>query len=139
MSKVINFLSVELTKKRNALQILLCGVTAILLTACASIPDTKSVQLTEDLSFKLTAPPINKIDTFDSHLVEINSKENNHQFIAQVEYRDNEIAMAAISPQGLPLFDFIWFSHKSSEINQYVPLPDLDIGFIDNDPLANDK
>ena len=41
--------------------------------------------------------------------------------------------MAAISPEGLPLFDFIWFSDKTSEINQYVPLPNIDIGFIITD------
>tara|TARA_R110000737_G_scaffold315747_1_gene325865 strand:+ start:2181 stop:2705 length:525 start_codon:yes stop_codon:yes gene_type:complete len=94
------------------------------------MPESKTVFLAENVSFKLTAPPAEKVATLDSHLVQITSKDKENQFITQVEYRRNEIAMAAISPEGLPLFDFIWFSNKTSEINQYVPLPNVDIGFI---------
>lgn len=101
-----------------------------LLTACSLTSDNKSVFLADDLSFILTAPPANKIARVDSHLVVISTKEQSHQFIAQVEYSRDEIAMAAISPQGLPLFDFVWFSDKATEVNQYVPMPSIDIGFI---------
>lgn len=101
-----------------------------LLTSCAITSDSKSVFLAENLALMLTAPPAEKIATVDSHLVEITSKGKMHQFIAQVEYHANEIAMAAISPSGLPLFDFTWFSDKASDVNQYVPLPSIDIRFI---------
>jgi hypothetical protein len=103
------------------------------MTGCATISDSKTVLLAQNVSFLLTDPPLEKIATVDSHLVEISSKGQSHQFIAQVEYRKSEIAMAAVSPEGLPLFDFIWFSDKASEINQYVPLPNIDIGFIITD------
>jgi hypothetical protein len=103
---------------------------AWLLTSCAMTSGSKSVFLAENLALMLTAPPAEKIATVDSHLVEITSKGKKHQFIAQVEYHANEIAMAAISPSGLPLFDFTWFSDKTTEVNQYVPLPNIDIRFI---------
>jgi len=109
---------------------LIAMLMAWLLTSCAMTPNSNVIFLAEGLSLTLTAPPPGKISTLDSHLVAISSKNNSHQFIAQVEYRAGEIAMAAVSPQGLPLFDFIWFSDKTSEINQYVPLPSIDIGFI---------
>lgn len=109
---------------------LLFLIVACLLAGCAITSDSKAIFLAENVSFMLTTPPLEKIATIDSHLVEISSKGKKHQFIAQVEYRNNEIAMAAISPEGLPLFDFIWFRDKASEINQYVPLPNVDIGFI---------
>lgn len=112
---------------------LLLILMAWLMTGCATISDSKTVLLAQNVSFLLTDPPLEKIATVDSHLVEISSKGQSHQFIAQVEYRKNEIAMAAVSPEGLPLFDFIWFSDKASEINQYVPLPNIDIGFIITD------
>lgn len=112
---------------------LLLILMACLMTGCATISDSKTVLLAQNVSFLLTDPPLEKIATVDSHLVEISSKGQSHQFIAQVEYRKSEIAMAAVSPEGLPLFDFIWFSDKASEINQYVPLPNIDIGFIITD------
>jgi len=110
----------------------------LLLTSCAITSNSKTVFLAENVSFMLTTPPLEKIAMVDSHLVEISSNSKTHQFIAQVEYRSNEIAMAAISPEGLPLFDFIWFSDKASEINQYVPLPNVDVSLIIADiQLAN--
>tara|TARA_R110000744_G_scaffold1965_6_gene7685 strand:+ start:15591 stop:16205 length:615 start_codon:yes stop_codon:yes gene_type:complete len=124
-------MSTELSKRLLLIsKPLLLLLLAWLFTACALTSDNKSVFLADELSFLLTAPPTNKIATVESHLVVITSKDQTHQFIAQVEYRRDEIAMAAISPQGLPLFDFIWFSDKASEVNQYVPLPSVDIAFI---------
>mgnify|MGYP005991465027 CR=1 FL=1 len=118
---------------------------AWLLSACTLTSDNKAVFLADKLSFTLTAPPTDKIATVESHLVVVSSKEQTHQFIAQVEYSRDEIAMAAISPQGLPLFDFVWLSDKTTVVNQYVPLPNIDIAFIIADiqlchwPLATIK
>ncbi|MGB1263392.1 MAG: DUF3261 domain-containing protein [Cognaticolwellia sp.] len=135
-------MSTRLTNKLSLASKLLCCLLSVLVTGCASTlanksgsqfdshSDSKSVALADNLHFILTSPPAEKMATVDSHLVEISSNGKKHQFIAQVEYRGGEIAMAAISPQGLPLFDFIWFSDKNNEINQYVPLPNVDIGFI---------
>jgi len=123
-------MSTSINKLTISASALLVALLAWLLTSCAVISDSKAIFLTENLTFMLTVPPLTKIATVDSHLVEITSNNKQHQFIAQVEYRSDEIAMAAISPAGLPLFDFIWFSDKASEINQYVPLPSVDIRFI---------
>ena len=123
-------MSTRVNKRYHLISKALLVLLVWLLTACALTSDNKSVFLADELSFILTAPPANKIATVDSHLVTITSKEQTHQFIAQVEYRRDEIAMAAVSPQGLPLFDFVWFSYKATEMNQYVPLPSVDIAFI---------
>ena len=120
----------RVNKRYHLISKALLVLLAWLLTACALTADNKSVFLADELSFILTAPPANKIATVDSHLVTITSKEQTHQFIAQVEYRRDEIAMAAVSSQGLPLFDFVWFNNKAIEVNQYVPMPSIDIGFI---------
>lgn len=126
-------MSTSLVKLSFIRRKLLLILMAWLITGCATISDSKTVLLAQNVRFLLTDPPLEKIATVDSHLVEISSKGQSHQFIAQVEYRKNEIAMAAVSAEGLPLFDFIWFSDKTSEINQYVPLPNIDIGFIITD------
>lgn len=101
-----------------------------LLSGCALTSNNNSIHLTENLALVLTPPPSEKVGEINSHLVEITNKGKSHRFIAQVEYRNNEIAMAAVSPAGVPLFDFRWFDKKETEVNQYVPLPFADIGFI---------
>lgn len=123
-------MSIKRSKLPSSVNQLLFFLLAWLLAGCAITSDNKAILLSDHVSFRLTAPPLVKIATLDSHLVEISTNNKNHQFIAQVEYRRNEIAMAAISPEGLPLFDFIWFNDKASEVNQYVPLPNVNIGFI---------
>jgi hypothetical protein len=123
-------MSTRVNKKYRLKSKLLLMILACLLTACVITSDNKSVFLADDLNFILTVPPENKIAKVDSHVVAITSKDQTYQFIAQVEYRRDEIAMAAISPQGLPLFDFVWFSDKATEVNQYVPMPSIDIDFI---------
>ena len=102
----------------------------LLLSGCALTSNNNSIHLTENLALVLTPPPSEKVGEINSHVVEITTKGESYRFIAQVEYRNNEIAMAAISPAGVPLFDFVWFSGKATEINQYVPLPFEDIRFI---------
>lgn len=123
-------MSTGLIKHHRLISRLLFVCLTCFLTACAITSGNKLVFLTDNLSFMLTAPPANKIAKVDNHVVDISTEDQSHLFIAQVEYRRNEIAMAAISPQGLPLFDFVWFSDKTTEVNQYVPMPSIDIGFI---------
>jgi hypothetical protein len=60
----------------------------------------------------------------------VNFAEKKQQFIAQVEYSEDQIALVGISTTGLPLFDVIWRSDTPIALNQYIPLPDLDIEFI---------
>lgn len=111
-------------------QKLLLAFLACLVLGCTTLSNDKSIHLTEHVSLNLTVPPAEKVGTIDSHLVEITARGESHRFIAQVEYRANEIAMASISPSGVPLFDFIWFNDSAAEINQYVDLPFNDIRFI---------
>ncbi len=118
------------SKLKYLTQKLLLLLLAYFIAGCSALPDDKALYLTKSMGLVLTVPPTEKVGSIDSHLVEITTKGESHRFIAQVEYRSNEIAMAAVSPSGVPLFDFTWFSNKTTEINQYVSLPFVDIRFI---------
>lgn len=101
-----------------------------LFVGCVTIPKNNTVNLTRSLTYTLTPPPTGYITKTESHLIEVSYGEQQHRFIAQVEYHQNKIAMAAISVAGAPLFDFIWRTHSPTEINQYVPLTNIDINTI---------
>jgi hypothetical protein len=80
--------------------------------------------------YQLTLPPENLVDTVTTQLIEINFSGKQQQFIAQIEYSKDQIALVGISTTGLPLFDVIWRNDKPIALNQYIPLPDLNIEFI---------
>lgn len=111
--------------------LILSILLSFLFTGCATVPiDTSldnTVMLSDSLSYTLTPPPITHIAKTQSQLVEITYGQEQKRFIAQIEYGQNEIAMAAISVEGLPFFDFIWRLNSPMKINQYIPLPNINI------------
>lgn len=88
------------------------------------------VPLAEHVNFMLTAPPETLIGKQQSHLIAATFAGKVRRFIAQVEYSDRQISLAAVSVTGLPLFDFIWHRDKPLKLNQYLPLPGLDIKYM---------
>ena len=99
---------------------------------CVSAPNTieNTVELSSEIKFTLTAPPVGLLSKTQTHLIETTFNGKTQQFITQAEYTDKQISLAAISVSGLPLFDFIWHEDKPLIVNQYVPLPSLDINYI---------
>jgi len=118
-NKTYSYIALRLT--------LLC---IVLISGCISTPNTNSVSITNDIHFNLTSPPPALILTTESHLLEITHAEKTHRLITQIEYKPNEIVMAAISAEGIPLFDFVWRKDLPTKINQYVPLPNININNI---------
>lgn len=82
------------------------------------------------IMYTLTLPPANLVGTVSTQLIEANFSGNQQQFIAQIEYSKNKIALVGVSTSGLPLFDVIWRNDTPIALNQYVPLPDLNVEFI---------
>jgi hypothetical protein len=80
--------------------------------------------------YTLTLPPAKLVGTASTQLIEANFSGKQQQFIAQIEYSENQIALVGVSTTGIPLFDVIWRSDTPIALNQYIPLPDLDIEFI---------
>jgi len=101
-----------------------------LLTGCASIPNEEYVQLSTDVSFKLSSPPVDLIGDIQTHLIDVQFNKESQSFIAQVEYAKNTITIAAMSVSGVPLFDLIWHTNKPSKITQYIPLPGIDLNYL---------
>lgn len=81
------------------------------------------ISVSKSLDYLVTSPPQELISTSQSQLVEITYSETTHQFITQIEYEKNQINLVAISPEGLPLFDFSWSESSILSENRYVPLP----------------
>jgi len=100
------------------------------LSGCVSVPSSNIIKITPEIDFRLTPPPKYLISTSFSQLVEMDYAGKKQRFIAQVEFRAQEIVLAAVSASGVPLFDFIWHVGQPLLINQYVPLPGLDINYI---------
>jgi len=112
-----------------------------LLSGCAVIKHqdfpVNSVNLTAvdtgeftPVMYTLTLPPAKLVGTVSTQLIEVNFSGKQQQFIAQTEYSENQIALVGISTTGMPLFDVIWRSDTPITLNQYIPLPELDIEFI---------
>ncbi len=113
----------------------------VLLSGCAVNKQSKvpvnNVNLTEvgkgelaPVMYTLTLPPVKLIGTASTQLIAVNFAGKKQQFIAQVEYSKDQIALVGISTTGLPLFDVIWRNDSPIIFNEYIPLPDLDIEFI---------
>jgi len=112
-----------------------------LLSGCAVTQQTKvpvnTVNLTQvaagensPVMYTLTLPPHTLIGTASTQLIEVDFAGNQQQFIAQVEYSEDQIVLVGISTTGIPLFDVIWRNDAPIILNQYIPLPELDIEFI---------
>ncbi len=118
-----------------------CLFNFALFSGCAVIQQTKvpvnTVNLTQAAAgenspvlYTLTLPPYTLIGTASTQLIEVDFVGKKQEFIAQVEYSEDQIALVGISTTGLPLFDVIWRNDAPITLNQYIPLPELDIEFI---------
>ena len=94
------------------------------------MPKTDLIEISPGITYQLTSPPSELISESYNQLVEIWYSGKNKRFIAQLEYQEHKIALAAVSVSGMPLFDFIWQVGQPLKINQYIPLPALDIHYI---------
>ena len=107
--------------------LLLSGCSTILSSTDKSTDHKNLIILAKNVNFSLSSPPVALVGTSQSHLVEINFNGQQQRFIAQVEYETGQISCAAISVSGYPLFDFIWHETKGVTINEYVPLPEINV------------
>lgn len=110
-----------------SIPIILSVFLLVLLTGCATTKKVNAVKLAPSLSYTLSPPPVTHISKTESHLVEIAFNNQHKRFIAQIEYGQNTIAMAAVSVEGIALFDFVWSLDGQVETNKYLPLPNIDI------------
>ncbi len=117
----------------NIAKILSIMLVGIILNGCTTttvVAPDYTVTLSEQVNYTLTVPPKTLVGKHYTHFVEINFADKQKSFIAQVEYFVGKITVVAMSPSGIPLFDFQWHIDKPAIINQYVTLPDFDLNYI---------
>ena len=116
-------------------------LNVVLLNGCTSIIKTESPVVSVNLSlaengkvlpinYTLTLPPEHLVGKVTTQLIEVNFAGKNQQFIAQIEYSKDQIALVGVSTTGIPLFDMVWRSDAPIILNEYVPLPNLKVEFI---------
>lgn len=116
-------------------------LNVVLLNGCTSIIKTKSpvvnvnLTLVENgkllpINYTLTLPPDHLVGTVTTQLIEANFANKNQQFIAQIEYSKDQIAIVGVSTTGIPLFEVVWRNDAPILLNKYVPLPELKVEFI---------
>ena len=118
-------MQMKLIRQNLSVFILLFGVLA-----CATKPVRQGIQLSQHINYVLSSPPAELIGTVHTHIVQANFNGKSQRFIAQVEYQYEQISLAGVSTSGVPLFDFVWRKGDELTINQYVPLPGLDINYV---------
>jgi hypothetical protein len=82
------------------------------------------------INYTLTLPPDHLVGTVTTQLIEANFADKNQQFIAQIEYSKDQIAIVGVSTTGIPLFEVVWRNDAPIILNKYVPLPELKVEFI---------
>jgi len=104
-----------------------------MLAGCVSSPTVKHVPVAPGIFYKLTLPPAELQKASLTQLVEMKIDANSHSLIAQVEFFSDKIVLAAMSVEGMPLFDVSWYPQQKATINQYVPMPNIDINYVISD------
>lgn len=115
--------------------------TIVLLSGCSISSSYESplneIKLTDtengsfsSVIYTLTKPPKALIGTDSTQLIAVDFSGQQQQFIAQLEFSDNQIALVGISTTGIPLFDVVWRSDESIVLNQYIPIPELNVEFV---------
>ena len=102
----------------------------LVLTACISMPQSHVVTMSPNVTLRLTAPPAALHMQSQSQLIEAQFNDETHSLLAQVEFTESEIKLVAMTPSGIPLFDVQWSVTEEAVINQYVPVPGLDISYV---------
>ncbi|MDX2319859.1 MAG: DUF3261 domain-containing protein [Moritella sp.] len=100
------------------------------LTGCISMPKSHLVTMAPNVTLELTAPPQALQMQAKTQLIEAQFDEQTHSLLAQVEFTETQIKLVAMTPSGIPLFDVLWSVEDDAIINQYVPVPGLDISYV---------
>ncbi len=113
----------------------LCSATLIsfsllLLSGCISTPKSQIVTMAPGVTLQLTAPPVALQMHSQTQLIEAKFNGDTQSLIAQVEYSATEIKLVAMTPSGIPLFEVLWSVDAPAVIQQYVPVPNLDISYV---------
>lgn len=105
-------------------------VSIMLLSACISMPQSHLVTMAPNVTLALTAPPKALQMQAKTQLIEAQFNDETHSLLAQVEFTESQIKLVAMTPSGIPLFDVLWSVTEDAVINQYVPVPGLDISYV---------
>ncbi|QUM81446.1 DUF3261 domain-containing protein [Moritella sp. 5] len=105
-------------------------LTALLLTGCISMQQSHLVAMAPGVTLQLTAPPEALQMQAKTQLIEAEFNGETQSLLAQVEFTETQIKLVAMTPSGIPLFDVLWSVNGEAVINQYVPVPGLDIGYV---------
>jgi len=114
----------------NVAQLSAVLFTALLLTGCISMPQSHLVTMAPSVTLQLTAPPAALQMQAKTQLIEAEFDGEVHSLLAQVEFTETQIKLVAMTPSGIPLFDVLWSVTEDAVINQYVPVPGLDISYV---------
>ena len=104
--------------------------TALLLTGCISMSQSHLVTMAPGVTLQLTAPPAALQMQAKTQLIEAEFDGEIQSLLAQVEFTETQIKLVAMTPSGIPLFDVLWSVTEDTVINQYVPVPGLDISYV---------
>ncbi|CAM2921965.1 DUF3261 domain-containing protein [Moritella viscosa] len=104
--------------------------TVLLLTGCISMPQSHLVTMAPNVTLQLTAPPEVLQMQAKTQLIEAQFNGETQSLLAQVEFTETQIKLVAMTPSGIPLFDVLWSVNDEAVINQYVPVPGLDISYV---------
>ncbi|QFI37005.1 DUF3261 domain-containing protein [Moritella marina ATCC 15381] len=104
--------------------------TMLVVTGCISMPQSHVVTMAPNVTLQLTAPPKVLQMQAITQLIEAQFDGETHSLLAQVEFTDTQIKLVAMTPSGIPLFDVLWSVTDDAVINQYVPVPGLDISYV---------
>lgn len=100
------------------------------LVSCAVKTSSNVISISPHITYTITAPPDALVSTTHTHLIEASFDGKQQRFIAQIEFKSQQISLAGMSVTGVPLFDFTWQNGQVVDSNQYVPLPGLDLHYL---------
>lgn len=119
----------EVSSKQLRRAILFC-VSLLLLSGCISMPKSQLVTMAPGVTLQLTAPPVELQMQSHTQLLEAEFSGKTESLLAQVEYTATQIKLVAMTPSGIPLFEVLWSVDAPAVIQQYVPVPNLDISYV---------
>ena len=114
----------------SAVRTSMLALVMLVLTGCISMPKSHLVTMAPNVNLQLTAPPKALQMQAKTQLIEAEFNGDRQSLLAQVEFTETQIKLVAMTPSGIPLFDVLWSVEDDAVINQYVPVPGLDISYV---------
>lgn len=114
----------------SAVRTSMLALVMLVLTGCISMPQSHLVTMAPNVTLQLTAPPKALQMQAKTQLIEAEFNGDRQSLLAQVEFTETQIKLVAMTPSGIPLFDVLWSVEDDAVINQYVPVPGLDISYV---------